>query len=132
MSRCEVCDASVNQRTKLDDQWRCEPCAEQFVENRKQKVLAQIFARGKPEELLMIADVRARDFDKPKGNLLHGLVSFTEKGIVFVEVTRLPGNHTGWMAFFTAIFGAHLWKRRAISSIASRSPALAGSTCAQA
>ena len=85
----------------------CEPCAGEWVEQRRQRVLAEICAgQPPPRPIFTIPKVRTKDPDRPKSReWLLGLTAFTDKGICFIQTASHTGVDEGWGLAFGMIAG---------------------------
>jgi len=84
----------------------CEPCADAWAEQRRQRVLGEICDGGPPRDIFTIPRIRAKDPDRPKSHhWVVGQAAFTDKGVCFIQTGQYAGADPGAGIAFGIIGG---------------------------
>ncbi|MHC4986454.1 MAG: hypothetical protein ACYTFO_09910 [Planctomycetota bacterium] len=84
----------------------CEPCADAWAEQRRQRVLGEICSGEPPREIFTIPRVRAKDPDRPNSrHWVVGQAAFTDKGICFIQTGQYAGADSSATFAFGIIGG---------------------------
>ena len=112
MAHCYTCNKYLGLRVyskwpTLDSHRFCEPCAVQYRQQRRQRVLSELCQGGDPEDIFTAGGIRTLDPDKPKGrSLVLGILAFMDKGVCFVQIAEVLKANLSWAALFGLIGAA--------------------------
>ncbi len=113
MARCHSCRKYLglgffSKWMILEKKSFCTPCANEWFDQRRQRVRSRVTEGGEPERLFSIEGVYTRDPDNPKGRqMLLGQAAFMDKGVCFIETSRFRRKNSG-MGLIFGLLGAAL------------------------
>lgn len=88
MSECQMCKQHIGlfkpKWTKLDGMKFCKECAPKWQVERKERVMAALFAESEPKPNFCMTGITASEPDCPTRWFHTGNLLFTDKGVCFV------------------------------------------------